>query len=113
MTVEQLVEEFTRIALRQDDALLDGNVSWNTRLFHQMEAVEDELKSRPGDQRNALLALYDHQNAQVRLKAAEYTVEVAPEKAIAKLQEISDSQEYPQAGHAGMSLNAISGKYTS
>ena len=70
----------------------------------EMDAIKTELKSRAGDQRRALLGLYQHRNAQVRLKAAVATLAVAPEAARRKLQEIADSREYPQAGDAGMTL---------
>jgi hypothetical protein len=62
------------------------------------------IKERVGDQRRALLRLYDHPNAQVRLKAVKATLAVVPEAALRKLKAIADSHEYPQAGEAGMSL---------
>ena len=74
------------------------------RLYGQMDAVKKELKSRPGDQRRALLTLYDHPNIQVRLTAAEGTLAVAPEAARGLLQSIKDSREYPQAADAGMTF---------
>ena len=104
MTVEQLVERFTDIALGQDEAIrMDDNAKFN-RLFEQMEAVKEELKARDGDQRRALLRLYKHPNAEVRLKAVKATLAVAPEAARRMLQAIADSNEFPQAGDAGMTL---------
>ena len=103
MTVEQLVDCFAAIALDQAEAILmDDNAKFN-RLFWQMEAVEGQLKARIGDQRRALLQLYDHPNAQVRLTAAKATLAVAPEAARRLLRTIADSND-PQAGDAGMSL---------
>ncbi len=104
MTVGQLVECFTVIALDQDKALLRNEHARFNRLFDEMEAVERELKARNSDQRRVLLRLYDHPNAQVRLKAVKATLAVAPEAARRMLQVIADSREYPQAGEAGMSL---------
>ena len=72
MTVEQLVKRLDR-AVRTDD-----NAKFR-RLFWQMEAIEDELKVRKGDQRRALLQLYLHASVQVRLAAAKGTLAVAPE----------------------------------
>jgi cytochrome c oxidase assembly protein Cox11 len=104
MTADQLVELFARIALDQDRATeLDDNAKYG-RLFWQMEAVERELKVREGDQRRALLRLYDHASAQVRLAAAKATLAVAPEAASHLLRTIADSNDNPQAGDAGMSL---------
>src|SRR5712691_3930772 len=104
MTVEQLVERFAAIALGQDQALLMHEYAKFNRLFDEMQAVGRELKGRNGDQRRALLRLYDHPNAQVRLKAVKATLAVAPEAARRTLRSIAESREYPQAGEAGMSL---------
>lgn len=106
-STDELVETFKLIALEQDDAMLDSDVTRFNRLFKQMQNVRAELKSRPGDQRSALLRLYGHHNAQVRLKAAKATLAIAPEKALKKLRAIADSKEYPQAGEAGMSLRNL------
>ncbi len=77
MTVHQLVERFVEVTLAQDDALLDVELSKFKRLFGEMRAILEELKSRPGDQRTALVRLYDYPNFQVRLKAAKNTLAVA------------------------------------
>ena len=109
MTVDQLVECFAAMAVDQDGALLRNEISRFNRLFDDMEAVKEDLKTRDGDQRCALLRLYDHSNAQVRLKAAKATLTVAPEAARRTLQAIVDSREYPQAGDAGMTLDDLDG----
>jgi len=107
LTVEQLVQRFTVIALGQHDAIeADDNAKY-ARLYRQMETVRDELKSRDGDERRALLCLLDHPNAQVRLKAAISTLAVAPRAARDTLQKISDRKEYPQAADARGMLNAL------
>ena len=100
----QLVDRFAEICVAQNEALLEGALPEFSRLFRQMRAVVEELESRPGDQRTALLPLYKHPNVQVRLKAAKNTLAVAPDAARNALQTIADSGEYPQASEAGMSL---------
>jgi hypothetical protein len=72
-----------------------------------LEDVESELKSREGDQRSTLLALFDHPNVQVRLTAAKAALAVAPKEARAQLQKLRESHEFPQAGDAGMTLRAL------
>ncbi len=69
-----------------------------------MWKVTDELQRRTGDQRSALLGLYAHPNAQVRLMAAKLTLAIAPVAAREILQSIKDSKEQPQAMDAGMCL---------
>lgn len=71
LTVNELVERFASLALEQDKALLDSDISKASRLYWKLEDVEAELKAREGDQRRALLKLYDHPNAQVRLNLTE------------------------------------------
>jgi hypothetical protein len=100
INVDQLVERFTAIALDQDKALLRNEYAKFNRLFEEMEVVKQELKARAGDQRQALLPLYSHPNAQVRLKSAIATLALAPDAARRTLQMISDRNEYPQAAYA-------------
>ena len=107
LSVDELVETFTEITLAQDHAIMrDENAKFN-RLFEQMENVKDELKSREGDQRRALMQLYDHSNPQVRLKAIKATLAVAPKRARRMLKILAESGAHPQAGEAGMSLLAL------
>ncbi len=104
LTTKDLVERFTAIGVDQFQAELLGDTTKFTRLYWQKDAIENELKARAGDQRRTLLVLFDHSNVQVRLNAARATLAVAPYQARKMLQAIADSQEYPQAGDAGMSL---------
>ncbi len=103
-SVDELVARFVEIGVAQDKALLRNAISEFNRLFDEKTAILSELKSRHGDQRQVLLQLYDHPNMQVRLNAVKATLALAPQAARAKLQEIADSNQFPQAGDAGMSL---------
>ena len=106
MTVPQLVERFEAIGVAQDDADTEGNRRKYNRLFWQMEAVENELKARPGDARSELLSLYNHPNMEVRLKATKATLAVAPASARKALEAIRDTK-WPQALGAGMTIYAL------
>lgn len=99
-----LVELFTKIVVAQDEALLGGEHAKFNRLFTKMMEVSNELKSREGDQRIQLTRLFVYPNMQVRLQAAKLALAVAPVEARAQLQAIADSDWFPQAGDAGMSL---------
>jgi uncharacterized protein YdcH (DUF465 family) len=107
LSVPDLVDRFATIALEQDRALLYSEIAKFNRLFEKMNQVEAELKSRSGDQRRALKALYEHPNAQVRLKAAPATLGVMTKGARALIEEIANSRKFPQAGDAGMTLDAL------
>jgi hypothetical protein len=114
MTVDQLVARFAEIGVAQYRALDDHedwiennpNLKFN-RLFNQMNEVDLELRSRGREARLALQRLYVHPNIQVRLKAAKRTLAVAPDVARQVIETIADSQWYPQAGEAGMTLFAL------
>jgi cytochrome c oxidase assembly protein Cox11 len=107
MTTEQLVQTFADMAVQQDVALLSRMQRVVNKIYWKLEAVENELKSRPGDQRSALLPLYNHRNMQVRVKAAKATLAIAPEAARAQLEAIRASGWQPQALEAGMSLGFL------
>ena len=104
LTITQLVERFTALGIEEDKAVFDDNNAKYNRLYRQMDAVEQELKRRPGDQRRSLLPPFDHPNLWVRLMAAKTTLAVAPEAARQMLQAIEGWGRQPYAGDAGMCL---------
>jgi hypothetical protein len=113
LTVPQLVEQFRILALAKSDAIGTGQNTKFSRLYWRLEAVEQELKVRAGDQRRALAPLYNHPNPQVRFDAAMATLVVFPDEARAALQMIIDRNEFPQAGEAGFTLADLSaGRFT-
>jgi len=103
-TVTQLVEQFRVLALAKSQAIDEGNNAKYNRLYWELEAIEKALKAREGDQRRALVPLYDDPNPQVRLDAAMATLVVFPIESRAALQMIIDRNEFPQAGDAGFTL---------
>jgi hypothetical protein len=105
--VDSLVELFRKYALEQEQAMLHGNQAKVNDLYWQLKAVREELRSREGDQRLALLRLYDDPSPQVRIKAVKATLAVAPEKARRALESLANSKEYPASGEAGMSVWAL------
>ena len=74
MSAPDLIKNFEALALRQYDANMNFHVSRYDRAFDAMAAVSRELRGRPGDQRRELVALHNHPNEQVRLKAAIHTL---------------------------------------
>jgi hypothetical protein len=104
LTVAELVNHFAAICVEQDRAEFQDEIATYNRLYKQKIAIRDELKSRPGDQRRALLVLFDHSNMQVRLQAAKATLAVAPEAARQMLRAIVNWGRQPYAGDAGMCL---------
>lgn len=107
MSTPELVEQFSAAQVAQFKAELRSDIGKQKTCARLAMAIADELKERPGDQRSALLNLYDHANAQVRLMAAKLTLAIAPVAARELIQVIADSKEYPQAMDAGMCLSAL------
>jgi hypothetical protein len=107
MTIAQLVERFTAVALDQCEAQQRYSIPKVNRLFDQMEALEGELKKREGDQRRALLPLYDHPVLHVRLKAALATLAVAPKETRFLLEEIGAKNKNLQGLDANMTLRQL------
>lgn len=107
MNADELVNLFCDYGLQQDDAMLGGEQAKVNRLVWKLKDIADELKSREGDQRSALLSLYAHPNAQVRVNAIKATLAVAPEQARYALEVLANSKEFPAAGEAGMSIIAL------
>ncbi len=107
ITVDQLVDRFAEIGIAQDQALLYDEYKRFNRLFNQMNDVDQELRKRGLQARLALLRLFDHPNVQVRLEAAKWSLGVAPEAARQVIESISESNWFPQAGDAGMTLSNL------
>ena len=107
MSIDQLVARFIEITVGQFNAELHDEYAKYNRLYRQMEAIERELKSRSGDQRKALVPLFEHANPQVRLMAAQSTLALAPEAARQVLQDLWDRKIFPQAADAMGTLRAL------
>jgi hypothetical protein len=107
LDVADLVQRYANLGVEDDKACMQDDTEWSTRVRRQMWAIQDELKSRPGDQRRALLALYDHPNMGVRLRAAKATLAVAPQQARTMIEWIASLNWPTHSGDAGMCLWAL------
>ncbi|MFG1425049.1 DUF2019 domain-containing protein [Roseixanthobacter glucoisosaccharinicivorans] len=106
MSTQDLVDFYIKIGIFEYKLDYDDIRRYKRSFFKRM-TIEDELKVRPGDQRRALMALYDYPNMQVRLNAATATLAVAPEAARRLLEDIRASGWQPQAFEAGMGLRRL------
>lgn len=104
MTAEQLVAKYIEIGSEQYEALMVDEIAKFNRLFDRMVAIEDELQQRAGDQRRLLLALYDHENSQVRLNSIKATLAIAPEAGRKALEALAEAREGFQSLDAGMCI---------
>ncbi|WP_336809799.1 DUF2019 domain-containing protein [Bosea sp. MMO-172] len=104
LTSEELKRLFEQLCILQYDALEDNAIASYNRRYNKILAIQNELKSRPGDQRRVLMSLFGHPNMQVRLTAAHANLAVDYIVARRELQAIVDEQWFPQSGDAGMTL---------
>ena len=107
MTIEELVARFVEIGIAQDKAERIDDRRRFKRLYRQMDEIDNELRARGPAARRALLALFDHPNLQVRLKAAKRSLAVAPQEARQTIEAIVQTAQLPQAGEAGMMLSLL------
>ncbi len=107
LTVEQLVQQFADLGVAQYQAASQESIRLYNKLFAQTMKVTEELKSREGDARTALVALYRHPNVEVRMGAAKATLAVNPEGARDLLIAIEKLNRFPQSPSAGMCLSSL------
>jgi hypothetical protein len=107
LTVADLVERFLSSTLAQYEAELRAENGKYNRLYREMRAIREELKSREGDQRRALLPFIHHDNAQVRLMAASSLLTIVPDRAKKALETVRDSRIVPQSVNAGFLLDGL------
>jgi hypothetical protein len=107
LSIDELVKLFTDITLQQYPAVMGNDVRTYNKLYAQMVAVRQELISRPGDGRRALIPLYAHPNIQVRLAVAKTTLALNYDEARRVIETIANSDRFPMAGDAGMTLSNL------
>ena len=107
LSAAELTALFEKLCIEQYDALERDEIAAFNRRYDKIQAVQDELKSRPGDQRRVLMKLFGHSNMQVRLTAAHATLTIDYLAARRELQTIADSKWYPQAADASMALDSL------
>ena len=110
LSLDDLLERYVELSIRQGEALESGTISQVNRLGEQIYKISKELKARPGDRRDAFLKLFSHPNAQVRFNAATSSIAIVPLEARQTIQAIADSGIFPLAGHAGMYLSTYDGE---
>ena len=111
-SASDLIDLFISTSIDQYKAeIVDDHRRW-TVLYRKIESIVAELKSRPGDQRDRLVQLYDHKNMQVHVNAALATLAVSPTAARAELQRIAGWPHSAQRVQALDMLEALAkGRY--
>jgi uncharacterized protein (DUF924 family) len=107
LSVNALVDRFATIGVEQYKAKDAEQDERYKELFYKMYDIQEELKRRQGDERRALIMLFDYPNMQVRLMAAQYALAVAPQAARRAIEAIAASTWAPQCYDARMCLHML------
>jgi hypothetical protein len=95
----ELLERFAALAIKEDGA----GIETRDRHYWKIEAIEDELRWREGDEGlRALLSLYTHPHIAVRARAADGTRQIEPELSRSRLEAIDDDGWTPEGGPTGV-----------
>jgi hypothetical protein len=106
MTVEELVMAYADIVTQQDEAFKNTCIAEFTKLYWQRDAIKEELKSRPGDQREMLAALFKSKKSWVRICVARDTFALDEARARMHIQYVIDHSWDPYRGEARSVLGA-------
>lgn len=107
MTTDELVNEFFVLCVAQHHSIEREEFAKFRRQYNLVEAIQNELKSRPGDQRRALQVFFGQGNLQVRYVAAHANLTIDYDKARQELKAIAATKWHPQAAEASMTLRDL------
>lgn len=105
MTDEQLVALYADLSIQQGG--YKTSINQYNRLYAEIHAISDLLRSRGIAARRTLLPLLDHENPQVQYNAARELLAVEPKRARATLETLARSAPTAQKGRAGMTLDNL------
>jgi hypothetical protein len=107
MDTTELLALFVSLSREQGEVQIDGPSRKYNRLFHQVKAIETELRARPNSERMALHDLLDHPNIKVKMNAAYALLDLTRDDAFAVLKWVAESRYYPFCAYAKGSVAAI------
>jgi len=112
MTIQELIAAYEQIVLEQDQSFrFEKNTKFNKE-FKIRVAIVEQLRSRPGDQREALAPLLDRREPWMRICVAEDTYSLDPERSRKYMQTVADYRFDPYKGRAASSLGLWDMGYT-
>ncbi len=112
MSLQELVAAYEQIVMAQDQSLREDKISKFNKEYKIREAIVDELRSRPDDQRNVLVPLLDRREPWMRICVASDTYSLNPERSREYMQTVADYRFDPYKGRAASSLGLWDIGYT-
>ena len=104
MSINELIKRFENTCLEQYDTYITDDRDVYNKNYEIQVAITNELKSRGPAARRSLLVLLQHENPQVRLRAAKRVYPVARVEAKKCLQDLAVARLPDQSLAAGMTL---------
>ena len=105
-TADELVTAYEKIVLEQNTTFLNDDFEKFKKQYWYRETIVDELRARPGDQRELLVPLLDRREPWLRICAARDTYSLNPERARKYMQTIVDYPFDPYRGEAASALGS-------
>jgi hypothetical protein len=112
MTLDELVATYEQIVMAQDQSFLFDKLSKFNKEFKIREAIVEELRSRPRDQREVLAPLLERREPWMRICVASDTYSLNPERSRRYMQTVADYRFDPYKGRAASSLGLWDMGYT-
>jgi hypothetical protein len=95
MSVDELLRAYEEVVLQQGESFKNERVAAFNKQFQQREEISHELRSRPGDRREELAALFKHPTAWVRICVARDTFVLNEARARMHMQYIAEHRLGP------------------
>lgn len=111
LSLDDLLARYVELCVLREQAERFRRIAKENRYITAIWAIEAELKARPGDQRAALVRLFDHDNRQVRVQAACTVSRFAPELARPALDIIVKTGLAPYSYQARERLMFLDGEF--
>ncbi len=106
LSAAELVRAYEDIVVQQDESFKNARIKRFNEQFQQRREISHELRSRPGDQREMLAALFKHPKAWVRMCVATDTFVLNEARARMHMQYIAEHTWDPYRGEARSALGS-------
>lgn len=108
MSSDELVSAYEKIIVEQDKSFLLSKIAKYNREYKIRAAIVDELRARPGDQRQLLVPFLDRREPWMRICVASDTYSLNPERSRQYMQTVVDYPFDPYRGEAASALGGWS-----
>ena len=106
LSSQDLVQMYEQIVLQQDESFKNERIALFNKQYGDREAIKEELRSRPGDQREMLAALFKSKKSWVCICVARDTFGLNEARSRMHMQYVADHSLGRYRGEARSALGA-------